>query len=372
MPQPWAWTSAEVESSSTECGSFARRTDGNYGSLMTIRVGFLGAGTIATFHSKSLRVSSEPVAWSKVFDPDTERAHRFAAASGSAVASSEEEVIDASDAVYVCTWTSEHERLVSMAADAGKAIFCEKPLGTDLASARRIVADVQHAAVVNQVGLILRRSPVFHLLKQLSADPASGDPITVIFRDDQFFPIQGHYASTWRADVSKAGAGVLIEHSIHDVDLLEWMFGSITSVSASTRHLNDIEGIEDSVVAHFQFESGLHATLTSVWHDLLERPSNRHVEVFGATLWAELTGEWFGQVRWTQGSGSPDIRTLAGAGVSEAVDDPLAGENPDGAFIRAVRDGSPAYPAIADALRAHIVVDATYRSADAAGAVVEI
>lgn len=339
---------------------------------MTVRVGFLGAGVIATYHSKSLRASGEAVERSTVFDPDTERAERFAAATGAAIASGPEEVIDTSDAVYVCTWTSEHERLVAMAAAAGVAVFCEKPLGVSLASATRMVDVVARAGVTNQVGLILRRSPVFHLLKQLSEEPASGELITVVFRDDQFLPVQGHYGSTWRADPALAGAGVLIEHSIHDVDLLEWMFGPITSVSASTRFVNEIVGIEDSVVAHFQFRSGLHATLTSVWHDLLERPSNRHVEVFGTELWAQLTGEWFGEVRWTQGSANGEIHTCGGRDVVASVHDPRAGENPDGAFIRAVRNGDRAYPAMADALRAHEVVDAAYRSAATGGAIVSI
>ncbi len=336
---------------------------------MTVRVGFLGAGAIATYHSKSLRASGETVERSLVFDPDRPRAESFAAITGAAVADSAEEVIAGSDAVYVCTWTSEHEALVALAADAGVAIFCEKPLGIDLASSKRMVERVEASGVVNQVGLILRRSPVFHLLKQLGDDAASGELITVIFRDDQFLPIQGHYASTWRADVDKAGAGVLIEHSIHDVDLLEWMYGPITSVSATTRFLHDIEGIEDSVVASYHFESGLHATLTSVWHDLIERPSNRQVEVFGSTLWAQLKGEWFGDVQWTR---TGPIETRSGTDVTAEVLDERAGENPDGAFIRAVRDRTAAYPSMAEALRAHVVVDATYRSAATGGALITL
>jgi len=336
---------------------------------VTIRVGFLGAGAIATYHSKSLRASGEAVERSSVFDPDFRRAEQFAEASGAIVAQSAEQVVDQSDAVYVCTWTSEHEPLVRLAAEAGKAIFCEKPLGPDLAAAQRMVDAVEASGVVNQVGLILRRSPVFHLLKQICHDSRSGELITVLFRDDQFLPIQGRYASTWRADVDKAGAGVLIEHSIHDVDLLEWMFGPIVSASASTRYLHAIPGIEDSVVAHYQFASGLHATLTSVWHDLLDRPSNRWVEVFGTTLRAQLEGEWFGEVTWSHGDG---VETRSGQAVADAVADPIAGENPDGAFIRAVRSGQPATPSMATALRAHEVVDASYRSAANDGAVVAI
>jgi predicted dehydrogenase len=340
---------------------------------MTLRVGFLGAGNIATYHSKSLRASGEDVERSLVFDPDLDRSEAFAMASGADVATSADHVIEHSDAVYVCTWTSEHEALVARAAEAGVAVFCEKPLGTTLTSAARMVEVVERSGVTNQVGLILRRSPVFHLLKQLGEDDASGDLITVVFRDDQFLPIRGMYASTWRADVEKAGAGVLLEHSIHDVDLLEWMYGPITSVSASTRFLHGIPGIEDSAVAHYQFANGVHATLTSVWHDLLERQSNRQVEVFGSTLWAQLTGEWFGEVRWShEGVGGGKVEQRSGAAVTEAVRDPLAGENPDGAFIRAVRDGRSAYPTMADALRAHIVVDATYRSAAAGGALITI
>lgn len=341
----------------------------HYDPSMTIRVGFLGAGAIATYHSKSLRSSGEVVERSFVYDPDQARSEAFAAASGAVVAESAEQVIAGSDAVYVCTWTSEHEALVRLAADAGVAVFCEKPLGTTLESAERMVEHVTACGIVNQVGLILRRSPVFHLLKQLGDDPASGELISVIFRDDQFLPIQGSYASTWRADVDKAGAGVLIEHSIHDVDLLEWMYGPITSVSATTRFLHGIDGIEDSAVASYQFESGLHATLTSVWHDLLDRQSNRHVEVFGSTLWAQLKGEWSGEVSWSRNT---PVETLSGAELAAEVRDPRAGENPDGAFIRAVRDDSPAYPSMAEARRAHIVVDATYRSAAAGGALITL
>ena len=64
-----------------------------------MRVGFLGAGLIATYHSKSLRRSRENVMWAGVFDPDTARSEAFAQASGARVCSSEDEVIDTCDAV---------------------------------------------------------------------------------------------------------------------------------------------------------------------------------------------------------------------------------------------------------------------------------
>src|SRR4051812_28313010 len=100
-----------------------------------VRVGFLGAGLIATYHSKSLRHCCAPVVRAGVYDPDQRRATQFAGASGPTPMGTEDEVIDSCDAVYVCTWTSEHLRQVEKAASRGRAVFCEKPLAFDVGTA---------------------------------------------------------------------------------------------------------------------------------------------------------------------------------------------------------------------------------------------
>jgi predicted dehydrogenase len=344
-----------------------------------LRIGFLGAGLIATYHSKSLRHGGAPVVRAGVYDPDTDRAAAFAAASGHHVCRSAEEVIAGADAVYVCTWTSEHLPLVELAVTAGKPVFCEKPLSTSLEAATRLAHLVTAAGVVNQVGLVLRHSPAFLALKRLIDDPASGRLLTVVFRDDQFIPVQGHYSSTWRGDHTKSGAGTLIEHSIHDIDMLEFLGGPIATISARTRYNHEISGIEDVAAVSFDYasradgSSGL-GTLTSVWHDVLGRPSLRRVEVFCERAWAALGDDWFGPVEWTRegfGSGTWERdELLAGA---EA--DLLAQgrhTNPDVDFVLNVLAGTSSHPDVNVALRAHVVCDAMYRSAAAAGATVAI
>lgn len=332
---------------------------------MTVRVGFLGAGLIATFHSKMLRRSGEDVVWSGVWDPDSERRDRFAAASGATAARSEEEVLDECDAVYVCTWTSEHPRLVAAALERRLAIFVEKPLATDLSGARELTAAVVWAGVTNQVGLVLRRSPVFSLLRSLVAD--AGPVMAVVFRDDQFIPIQGSYASTWRADRARAGAGTLIEHSIHDLDLLEHLFGPVDSIAARSANLHGHPGIEDVVTAALSFAHGGMATLTSVWHDVLSRPSLRRMEVFCRDRWLLVEGDWFGPLVCQTPGGPPETwgpdEVLARCGERD-----IATPNPDGDFVRAVAAGTPSWPDVTVALRAHELVDAAYRSASAGAA----
>lgn len=68
-----------------------------------VRVGFLGAGSIATFHSKLLRVRGVAHERTGVYDPDRGRSECFVAAAGGLVAGSEDEVLDSCDAVFVCT-----------------------------------------------------------------------------------------------------------------------------------------------------------------------------------------------------------------------------------------------------------------------------
>lgn len=374
---------------------------------MTVTVGFLGAGFIAESHATMLEVSGADAAFGPVFDPDSSRAASFVLRHGGAVAATESEVIDGSDAVYVCTWTSEHPRLVEAAARAGRAVFCEKPLGVDLDAARLVADTVASAGVINQVGLVLRDSPAFRYLRTLVDDPADGEVLTVVFRDDQYLPVRGIYGSRWRADPARAGAGTLIEHSIHDLDLLEWLFGPVSALSARTSQRHGIEGIEDVAGVHLEFASGATAHLISVWHDVLGRPSGRRLEVFRRRGWYALEGDLDGPVR-VQRTSEADIdeadALLAGGQVAEpgevivddgvpawrrgehTPDDVLAGRDlvrhllergcrlryPDAGFIESVAAGRPATPTVADALRAHVLVDAAYRSATDAGTWVEV
>jgi predicted dehydrogenase len=196
--------------------------------------------------------------------------------------------------------------------------------------------------------------------------------MTVVFRDDQFIPIQGHYASTWRAERSLVGAGTLLEHSIHDVDMLRFLVGDVVRVSANTANFHGHDGIEDVANATLVFASGAIGTLTSVWHDNLARPSLRRVEIFCERRYIVIEGDdWSGPVHWTDTDGSSG--SLGGEEIVAAVGPLLDGSmNPDGEFVRAIVEGRPAHPDFSLALRAHGIVDAMYRSAELEGTMVTV
>lgn len=334
-------------------------------------MGFLGAGFIARFHSKMLAGSGVDHERAGVFDPDRGRAEEFVSRAGGFVAATEDEVLGSCDAVYVCTWTSEHPRLVAAACAAGRAVFVEKPLGVDLAASRRVADTLISSGVTHQVGLVLRYSPAFALLELLLAETdRNGAVMSVVFRDDQYLPTQGQYGSTWRGEVDKAGAGVLLEHSIHDVDLLDRLVGPVTAVSGRSRSFHGLVGIEDLVVATFDLPGGGVGSLTTAWHDLLDRPSLRYLEIHCERAHLAVEGDWFGPVRWTRDGEQREVR--GDELTALCAERGLRLDNPDGAFLRAVAEGRPAEPSAAVALRAHEVVDAVYASCARDGASVPL
>ncbi len=345
---------------------------------MTVRIGFIGTGFIARTHNWFLKHSAADHRIVAAHDLDADRAQAFADRVG-AEALDEDALLDRVDAVFVTTWTSEHERLVTAAAERGVAVFCEKPLAFDAASAQRMVDAVEAAGVVNQVGLVLRFMPQFLHAKTLLADDRAGRLLAVSFRDDQFIPIQSHYGSNWRADPARSGRGTLLEHSIHDVDIMQWLCGPVESVSGTVREVHGYPRIDDVAMARLDFANGAVASLTSIWHDILDRPSLRHIEIFCENLYLHLDGEATNPITW-QFTGEP-LQTLEGDALARAcIDNGLGRErdlapvpggamfNPLTPFLDAIASGAPSPLPLREALPAHRIVDAIYASAGDAGA----
>jgi predicted dehydrogenase len=351
-------------------------------------VGLIGCGFIGRFHSTGIRAAIRrglvDVDYVAVCDLDIGRARSFAEITGAGlVTSNPDELIDSPDinVVYVCVPTAGHKELVLRAAAAGKHVFCEKPLATTLHDVEEIVAAVEDAGVRAGVGLILRHSPILTVLKSVTEDPTLGRLMAISFRDDQFFPIQGHYSSDWRKDRAIVGAGTLLEHSIHDADILRWFGGEISSLRAAIRNFAGFSGVEDLATVHLEFESGALAELVSVWHSVLGRPSTRRLELFFEKGLFHVDHDFLGPIHLQTHARSADTiseeevkrRYLELSGMEGAdFEATLRYSFEDLFFLRAIAEGRPPFPDFRVALAAHRVVDAAYRSADGGGTAVTL
>lgn len=345
----------------------------------TLKVGIIGCGIIAAAHASSLKALREAglvdVEIAAVHDVEAPRAEAFAQYFGAVPAATMEDVAAASDAVYVCTPTNGHLEAVRAAACARRPIFCEKPLARSLKESLSLAGLAAEAGVPVQVGLVLRSAPVYRRLVEIVGSGRFGRPMAVVARDDQFFPTQGHYSSTWRSDASIAGSGTLLEHSIHDIDILQACFGPVVTVSASVGFFGGNEGIEDSASALLRTGDGLAISLVSVWHQVLTRPSTRRVEVLFEDAFVSLDDDFIGPITVQTSQGSEVIECpaapflsdipLPGGEIGLAVR-PYVEENRD--FVESLARGDAPAPGLGEALSAHRVVDACYRSAEQGGA----
>lgn len=345
-----------------------------------IRIAIVGCGWIGAVHSRALRglvrAGLCDAAVVATCDPDLDRATAFARAHEAGVATTDlAEAMASADAMWICTPTSSHRAIVEDAAAAGLAVYCEKPLAPTLADVIAMTDTVVAAGVPAQVGLVMRAEAPIAELQRLAHDDALGRPMAAVYRDDQYFPIQGRYASQWRADVGIAGGGTLIEHSIHDLDTLAWLLGPIQEVTCRTANYAGHKGVEDVAACTFTHASGATSSLVSVWHQVLTRPSLRRIEVFceRALLW--LDDDAAGPVHIERSEGSTDVPATTGAGWLERLAVPDAYRQAiapyaaaDRAFLDAVAAGRAPNPGFEVALSAHRVADAAYRSAAQGGA----
>ena len=344
-----------------------------------LRIALIGCGHIGTVHSYALgqltRARLVDAAITSTFDPVRERAKKIAGHHGAVAHDDLDAALADVDVAWICTWTAGHAEAVDAAIARDLAVFCEKPLAPTIVDCRAIADRLRGRP--HQVGLVLRYAPVFAAFADAVASGRYGRPMTLVFRDDQYFPIQGMYGSTWRKDVTKAGGGTLIEHSIHDIDVMQWVLGPATAVRARTAETFGYPGIEDVASVAVDFASGVTGTLTSVWHQVMSRPSTRRLELFceEAMLWTE--DDYLGPLHLETSAGheaivAPAPEWIDRLTVPEVYAKSVAAyAHPSKTFLDALtRDGAAAVgsPSVDDALAAHEVVEAAYRSAAADGA----
>jgi UDP-N-acetyl-2-amino-2-deoxyglucuronate dehydrogenase len=346
-----------------------------------VRIGVIGAGVIGGTHSAVLQPITTAlngrVALCAVADPLPERRALLASAYGyqQTFADGFDLIAKANvNTVFICTPTRYHAELVHAAAERGLHIFCEKPLAMSHAEAAAMVAAVERAGVRSQIGLVLRFSAVYTVMRALLQDARAGRPLAVVFRDDQVFPIRGVHDSAWRADRTLTAGGTLVEHGVHDLDLLTWLFGPIARLRAWEENFAGHRGVEDYMAAELEFAGGLRAQLVNIWHNMVQRPSNRRLEIFCENAFLASDYDTAGEIIYQFGDGAEQLMPASEVmqrylTTQDRVPDPLrdlygvAYLVQDLAFVRALLEERAPSPDIRAGLEAQRLAAAVYHAA---------
>jgi len=166
------------------------------------------------------------------------------------------------DVVHVCTPSGNHLEPVLAAIEAGKNVICEKPIEIKLDRIDRML-EAADKHKIRLAGIFQNRwNPANRALHDAAAAGRFGKVawagcFTPWYRTDQYYR-DGGWRGTWKLD----GGGAMMNQSIHQVDLIQWIAGPIKQVSAyaSSRIHPEIE-VEDTLSCSLQFESGAFGTI---------------------------------------------------------------------------------------------------------------
>ncbi|HEX8235288.1 MAG TPA: Gfo/Idh/MocA family oxidoreductase [Abditibacteriaceae bacterium] len=137
------------------------------------------------------------------------------------------------DIIDVSSPGNEHLPMAIAAAQAGKTVFCEKPLGNTLEEARQMTEAAEAAKVVNMVCFNYRRVPAIALAKRMIEDGSLGRIYHFRARYLQDWIADPEFPLVWRLKKEVAGSGTLGDIGAHIVDLAHHLVGNLTSVAGT-------------------------------------------------------------------------------------------------------------------------------------------
>ncbi|MGO9895713.1 MAG: Gfo/Idh/MocA family protein, partial [Bryobacteraceae bacterium] len=221
-----------------------------------MKVGMIGTGAISGIHARVYKkIGFEVAVCTDVYEP---AGRKFAAEWGAQFVPTYEEVCrhPAIDYVDVCTFPDFRLEPIEICARAGKPVQVQKPMATNLSTARRMLETARAGNILLGVVSQHRFDDASLFLSRALAAGRLGkllqcDCYIKWYRSAEYYsrPIKG----SWKTE----GGGALINQAIHQIDILRWLAGPVAEVFAAWQlgALHKIES-EDVVSAVVRYASG--------------------------------------------------------------------------------------------------------------------
>ena len=230
-------------------------------SIKQLNIGILGAGRIGIVHAETAAFRIPEARILAIADVNREAAQAVAARCGiPTVAETSAEIFANSEieAVLICSSTNTHADLIVQAAQAGKHIFCEKPIAHDLGQIDRALAAVEQAGVKLQIGFNRRFDANFARVRQAVVSGEIGTPrlLHIVSRDPAPPPVS----------YIRVSGGMFLDMTIHDFDMARFLIGDeVEEIYTSGGVMVDPEigkaGDLDTALIVMRFHNGVIGTI---------------------------------------------------------------------------------------------------------------
>jgi myo-inositol 2-dehydrogenase/D-chiro-inositol 1-dehydrogenase len=244
-----------------------------------IRLGVVGVGRIGQVHIQTITQRIPQAKIIVISDLNQSAAASVAQQFGIPRIAPDYEALlaeDELDAVLICSATDTHAGFIIKAAEAGKHIFCEKPIAADLAQIDEALEAVERAGVQLMIGFNRRFDANHQRIKQAIADGEIGTPqlLHIISRDPSPPPLE----------YIQVSGGLFFDMTIHDFDMARFLMGDVVEVYAAAGVMVDPAigdaGDVDTAMVMLKFASGAIGVIDNSRQAVYGY--DQRVEVFGS------------------------------------------------------------------------------------------
>jgi predicted dehydrogenase len=183
------------------------------------------------------------------------------------------------DFVIVATPTASHMEIATAAIEDGLHLFVEKPLTLTAAEASQLTAALSGKNLVNQVGYFLRFNEVFRAVKGFVGSGLIGQ--IVHYKNEMYGrTVLKASKSSWRAK-KEMGGGCMLDFASHCIDLADYLFGPVRTVSGSILKSIYSDNVEDAVYTILRHDNGISGNVMVSWSDESYRKPFNRIEILG-------------------------------------------------------------------------------------------
>ena len=233
-----------------------------------IKVGIIGCGVIAPCHIGSyLKLPGVRIV--HLCDKVSGRAEKLAAEYGVAKVSQDYRDLLADpevDALSICTDHASHSQIAVDALNAGKHVICEKSLASSKEKLDAMLDGARRHPELVFSGVFQHRFDLgYNYVRKIIAEGVFGTMLTanlnvLCLRTNEYYK-----ADAWRGTWAEEGGAVLINQSIHFIDMIAWLMGGVDSVAAcySNRNHQGVIECEDTAAAAVVYKNGALGTISA-------------------------------------------------------------------------------------------------------------
>lgn len=331
----------------------------------TVRFGLVGCGGISTQHIEAMH-AVDGARLVAVASASSERARTAGERWGVPWTADLDELLarDDIDAVTVTTPSGFHAEIALAALRRGKHVIVEKPLALNVADADSLIAEGRQQGRLVAAVSQRRFEPVIRALHRAVTAGGLGRVALIVAESLNYRPQSYYDSAAWRGTRALDG-GVLMNQSIHEVDLVCWLGGPVRSVAAHIATLGHRMESEDTATVSLRFASG---TLGEIVATTCATPGfDQELRIYGDAGHVRIVGEQ--PVEWVVPGFPAPTADMLDPGIDPSTlaaptwgTDSIGHTRQYADFVAAIQSGRQ--PAIAgeDARRAVEVVTAAYES----------